>query len=110
MARPFADILRELGGGGVYDDLTAGLAEIVAAVQETRKVGELSIKLKIKPNGENSVMVSEEIKTKVPQATRGDTLFFTTSSGSLVRQDPRQQDLPLRRVEGTIPGEAAANG
>lgn len=109
MARPFADVLRELGGGSVYDDLTAQLAEVVDGVNQTRKVGEISIKLKIKPNGENSVMVSSEVKAKVPEPPRGDTVFFTTASGSLVRQDPRQADLPLRRVDGAVPG-SAVNG
>ncbi len=107
MARPFADVIRELGGGATYDELTARLAEVVAAVTETRKVGELSIRLKIKPNGEAGVIVADEIKAKVPEPPRGDTVFFVTSGGSLVRQDPRQQDLPLRTVAAAKPGEVA---
>lgn len=106
MARPFADILRELGGGDTYDDLTARLAEVVEAVTLTRKVGEISIKLKVKPNGDSGVIVADEIKSRVPEATRGDTVFFVTAGGSLVRQDPRQQDLPLRQVAAAIPGAA----
>lgn len=107
MARPFADILRELGSGNTYDELTAKLAEVVEAVTLTRKVGELSIKLKVKPNGDAGVIVADEIKSKVPEASRGETVFFVTSGGSLVRQDPRQQDLPLRRVDAAVPGSAA---
>lgn len=107
MARPFADILRELGSGNTYDELTAKLAEVVEAVTTTRKVGEISIKLKVKPNGDAGVIVADEIKSKVPEASRGETVFFVTSGGSLVRQDPRQQDLPLRRVDGAVSGSAA---
>ncbi|MGE5151191.1 MAG: hypothetical protein ACM3II_13805 [Rhodospirillaceae bacterium] len=107
MARPFADVLRELGGGTTYDDLTAQLAEVVEAVAATRKVGEISIKLRIKPNGDSSVIIADEIKTKVPEPPRGESVFFVTASGSLVRQDPRQQDLPLRRVDNAVPGSAA---
>lgn len=106
MARPFADVLRELGAGSTYDDLTAQLAEVVEAVVQTRKVGELSIKLKVKPNGEGSVIIADEIKAKVPEPARGDSVFFVTSGGSLVRQDPRQADLPLRRVDAAVPGAA----
>lgn len=98
MARPFADVLRDLSAGKTYDDLTAGLAELVDAVMTTRKAGELSLKLSVRPNGENSVRVCDDIKVKVPQPARGETLFFTTSSGSLLRNDPRQPDLPLRDV------------
>ncbi len=107
MARQFADVLRELGGGSTYEDLTAKLAEVVEAVTQTRKVGEISIKIRVKPNGDSGVIVTDEIKTKVPEPTHGDTVFFVTSGGSLVRQDPRQQDLPLRRVEGAVPGGTA---
>lgn len=107
MARPFADILRELGSGNTYDELTAKLAEVVEAVTTTRKVGEISIRLKVKPNGDTGVIVADEIKSKVPEASRGETVFFVTSGGSLVRQDPRQQDLPLRRVDAAVPGSAA---
>lgn len=106
MARPFADVLRELGSGNTYDDLTAKLAEVVEAVTETRKAGEISIKLKVKPNGD-TVIIADEIKTKIPEPTRGETVFFVTSGGSLVRQDPRQENLPLRRVEAAVPGSAA---
>lgn len=107
MARPFADVLRELGSGTTYDELTVKLGEVVEAVLATRKIGEISIKLRVKPNGDAGVIVADEIKTKVPEPARGETVFFATSGGSLVRQDPRQQDLPLRRVEAAIPGSAA---
>lgn len=107
MARQFADVLRELGGGNTYDDLTARLAEVVEAVNTTRMTGEISIKLKIKPNGDSGVIITDEIRSKVPEPPRGDSVFFVTSGGSLVRQDPRQQDLPLRRVEAAVPGSAA---
>ena len=106
MARQFADVLRDLGGGATYDELTARLAEVVEAVTTTRKIGEISIKLKVKPNGDSGVIVADEIKSKVPEPARGDTVFFVTAGGSLVRQDPRQQDLPLRRVGEAIPGVA----
>jgi ribosomal protein S28E/S33 len=106
--RQFADVLRELCAGSTYDELTARLGEVVEAVTDTGKVGEISIKLKIKPNGDAGVIVTDEIKTKVPERARGDTVFFVTSGGSLVRQDPRQQDLPLRSVPGTVPEQDVA--
>lgn len=110
MARQFADVLRDLSAGQTYDELTAALGEIVEAVTATRKAGSLTLKIDVKPNGENSVRVVDEIKTKVPQPTRGETLFFTTSSGSLIRNDPRQADLPLRDVKADAPLREVANG
>lgn len=103
--RPFADILRELAGGVAYDDLTAGLAEVVSAVMATRKAGEITLKLSVRANGENSVSISDDIKVKVPKPPRGLNIFFATADGSLVRNDPRQGDLPLRRIEEKPPGD-----
>lgn len=101
--RPFADILRDLAGGTTYDDLGVRLAEVVEAVMECRKSGELSIKLKIKPNGEHSVIITDEVKTKVPEKARGETVFYAMAGGSLVREDPRQEKLPLRQVADAVP-------
>lgn len=98
MSRQFADVLRDLAGGTTYEDLTAGLALVVEAVQDTRKMGEVSVKLKVKPNGESSVIITDEIKLKAPEATRGETVFFTTAGGNLLRDDPKQDKLPLREV------------
>ncbi len=66
---------------------------------ETRKVGGLTLNLKVRPNGETSVFVTHEIKSRVPEPPKSDTLFFTTSDGSLRRSDPNQEELPLRRVD-----------
>ena len=99
MARQFPEILRELDAGAVTEDLTAILAEVVQAVTTTRKVGGVTLALKIRPNGENSVFVTHDIKSKIPEPPKSDTLFFTTADGSMRRSDPSQQDLPLRRVE-----------
>lgn len=110
MARAFADVVRELSSGQVYDDLTTKLGEVVTAVLETRKAGELGIKLSIKPNGDGSVRVIADVKQKVPEPPRGETLFFATSSGSLVRNDPRQTELQLREIAAeTKPLKEAVN-
>lgn len=111
MARPFADVLRDLAGGQSYDQLTGALSEIVEAVMLTRKAGDLTLKLKITPNGENSVRIADEIKVKVPEENRGHSIFFVASGGILSRNDPRQGDLPLRDVTaGKAPLKEAANG
>lgn len=92
-------MLQQLNSGQVYQDLGDKLTELVLAVQETRKVGELNLQLKIKPNGEYGVMIADTVKYKVPERPRGETLFFVNSAGNLMRNDPRQEQLPLRRIE-----------
>ena len=105
MGRQIADVLRELAGGQTYDEINGALQEVVEAVRQTRKSGALTIKLNIKPNGEHAVMITDTVISKVPEATRGETLFFVDASGGLLRDDPRQEKLPLRSVgsaDGTI--------
>lgn len=99
MSRAFVDVVRQLDGGACYENLTAQLAEIVQGVIATRKMGELSLKLSVKPNGENSVSITESVKLKVPEPPRAQTIFFTTVDGDLLRDDPRQAKLPLRSVD-----------
>lgn len=107
MARQIADVLRDLAGGQTYDQINGALAEIVTACQETGKVGELSLKLKIKPSGDGTtVTVFDELRTKVPEPTRPPTIFFTTASGGLMRSDPRQTEMKLRDV--TAPAKETA--
>lgn len=111
MARQFTDILRDIAGGQCADELTAKLAEVVEAVSDTRKVGSLSFSLKIRPNGDNSVTISEQIKAIVPEKARGDSVFFTTAGGDLLRTDPRQVDMFPKEVKAADgPLREVANG
>jgi hypothetical protein len=99
MSRPFADVVRDLAGGKIYEDLGTQLGEIVSAVLETGKAGALSLSLSIKPNSEGSVLVTAAVKQKIPEPTTGSTLFFATTTGSLLRNDPRQGEMNLRDVK-----------
>lgn len=92
MAR-FAQILATLGGGNVALSLDDKLTEVVEAVHANNKVGTLTLKLKVLPNGENGITIEEDISSKIPQPNRGKTLFFTDENGNLLRNDPRQGEL-----------------
>lgn len=109
MARPFGDVLGELAHGQTYHRLTDQLQEIVQAVQDTHKTGELQLTLKVKPNGAHGVIIAETIRSKIPEATRGETNFFVDGDGGLHRDNPNQQKLPLRKV-GERQEDAAAEG
>lgn len=98
MARQYAEVVKDIAFGQSYDELTAALAEVTAAVLETRKVGEITYKMKIKPNGEATVKIVDEIKVKVPEPTRPESIFYATAEGSLLRENPNQGKLDLRDV------------
>lgn len=95
--RPFTEVIGDLRSGALHQ-LNEKLDEVVAAVIETRRAGEITFKLKIKPNGDGSVEIEDNIKAKVPEQPRGKTIMFVDSENALRRTDPRQSDLPLREV------------
>jgi hypothetical protein len=108
MPRMFTDILGEIAGGRLVDSLSERLQEVVAAVGETRKVGKVTVELTVRPNGDHAVVITDKVSVKVPEAPHGDSVFFVVGSGDLTRKDPRQADLPLRRVGE--PDRVAAHG
>lgn len=90
--RPITDVLRDIRKGRVVDIATDKLAEVVQAVVETGKPGELNLKLKIKTKerGDNCVTVSAEVTQKIPQLSLPDAIFFANAGGDLLRDDPTQ--------------------
>lgn len=101
----FSDIVGSLEGGRAFEQLNDSLIEVVTAVLAHRKVGEITLTVKVSPNGETAVSVVPTIKVKVPEAARAVTTFFADEHGNLLRRDPRQRELPLREVADPTTGE-----
>lgn len=96
--RPFLDYLREHRSGLTHAELSEAMQQLVAAVVEERKGGEITLKIVVKPQGDGAVMVTDEVKVKLPKPSKGGSLFFVTPENNLVRQDPRQSNLPLAEI------------
>jgi len=99
---PFSKWFSEYDRGRMDDETTAALAALTEAVHLYDKGGKLTILIDVKPNGHNAVQmkVTADVSIKAPTAGRPETLyFFDSESGALVRDDPLQPKLPLRRVE-----------
>jgi len=107
MARLITDILGELESGLIVAEMSTALAELTDAVRQTRKAGTITLKLTLRPNGD-SVLAKGEVKLALPPMARNETVYFVDAAGNLVRNDPRQPDLPLRRVEAATPADVAA--
>lgn len=105
--RGFTDVVGDLRRGAVTAELNDALAEVVEAVRESGKQGEVVLKLCFKPNGNGAVFVTDSIRKKIPEPVKADSFFFITADGSLVRNDPRQEEMKFPRgVDGAIEGEA----
>lgn len=111
-ARPFTDVLRDMRFGETLDELTAEFNQLVAAVDNTGKAGSITLTIKLKPSTAGAIEVTDDIKAKVPQLSKGSSLFFPTVEGNLVRNDPRQSEIPgLKEVTAnTKPMKEVANG
>ncbi len=102
VAVSFTKIVSEMNKGASLVDLSQGLEQLTAAVRATGKGGSLTYKLTVKPASENNaetVILVDDISTKMPRAPRQSAIFFTTEENGLQRSDPRQVELPLRVVE-----------
>lgn len=102
--REFATFLLEHNKGRTHDELSAKLAELVAAVTETGKAGSLTLTIGLKPQPKvaGAVVVSDKVAVKAPAGDRAESFFFVdTSNNSLVRNDPNQPALPFANQEQT---------
>jgi hypothetical protein len=98
--RPFAAILNDIRGGDVADQAAELMQELVAAVREHGKKGELVLKIAVEPMKGNpdALSVSGDVTSKPPRPTPVAAIFFADTDGNLLRDDPRQIALPGLRV------------
>jgi hypothetical protein len=102
--RPFDQVLREINAGRLVDELTDELTEVIAAVRETGKAGELVLSLKLKPRGEcnTQLEVVPAVKGKRPERARRVSIFFVNEDNGLQRDDPYQHQFPELRPAGAL--------
>ena len=81
---------------------TADPCAVNAAVRDVGKGGEVTLTISVSPASKGNtdvVMVKSKVKAKLPEASRRQTVFYLDEDNQLVRNDPKQQTLPLRIVE-----------
>lgn len=103
--RPFADWLREQSRGKTHDELSDGLHDLVARVRDTGKKGALVLIVTVAPvkNDADVLVVSDEIRLKLPEHDRKASLFYPDADGNLTRTDPNQlQFESLREVPPNV--------
>jgi ribosomal protein S28E/S33 len=93
--RPITDILREIRKGRAVDLASQRMAEIVQAVDETGKPGELTITIKVKPEkgGGSQKVIQVAVKAKIPEVDLPEGVFFSDEDGDLHRTDPAQNEM-----------------
>lgn len=100
--RHFAEWLHDQHAGATHNELSEALNDLVEAVQETGKVGSLTLTVKVKPAARGQVrrvLVSDEIKVRKPEGDRAEAIYFVDDNHNLSRRDPDQPELPLRQMK-----------
>jgi hypothetical protein len=98
----FPETILQLNNGATVTELGEALESVVAAVRAAGKAGSITLTIKVAPASKKStdvLMVESQVKTKLPEPERGMTIFYATEDNRLVRNDPKQQMLPLRVVD-----------
>jgi len=93
---PAIALLAQLDGGRVVTDLAEKYPQVVEAVKRTGRPGELTLKLKIAPDGKGDVQTVEvhgKVVPNIPTPVRRGTVFFVTEDNQLSRQDPNQKEI-----------------
>lgn len=90
--RPFADFLREQSRGTTHDEMSETLHRLIARVRDTGKKGSLQLTINVAPlKGDADVLVvSDEIKVRLPEHDRKASMFYPDENGNLSRTDPNQ--------------------
>jgi hypothetical protein len=96
--RPITDVLREYRRGKAVDHASERLAELIQAVDLTRKAGEIILKIKVKPakDGGAEKTLQIDVKTKIPELDLPEAIFFSDAGGNLHRTDPSQSEMRFR--------------
>lgn len=90
------DVLKQIRNGNLVYEMNQEIEAVVQAVRETRKGGELTLKVKIKPlkAGSDALDVDAEVSARIPKPPRPVSIFYPTADNTLSRNDPRQMRLP----------------
>ena len=94
-ARPFSTFLLEQNRGKTHQELSMGLRDLVAKVEDTGKKGSITLTITVEPlkGNEDALQVSDVIKLHLPEHNRGASIFFRGKDGNLQRDDPNQASL-----------------
>lgn len=101
MIRPITDTLRHIGGGVFIDIASDKLAELVGAVDQSGKSGKIMLAITVKKATRGGAMViTGKVTMTKPAEEPMEAMLFATPEGNLVADDPHQQKLDLKTVQG----------
>lgn len=99
-------VLQNTRRGEILSDLSSAIRQVAGAVTLVGKPGKVTLILNITPSQvDGALVVSDDINVKIPKAPKSASQFYTDGEGNLFRNDPKQQELKLRTVDGGAASE-----
>jgi len=91
--REFAAFLLDQSAGKTHAELSENLRDLVNRVTDTGKKGSLTLTVTVAPMKDDVsvLVVTDEIKLKLPEHDRKASIFWPDADGNLTRQDPNQR-------------------
>jgi hypothetical protein len=110
--RPFGDWLAEQAKGKTHAELGEGLHDLIARVQDTGKKGSITLTVTVEPMKQDGTLlvVSDEIKLKLPEYDRPSGVFYADKNGNLTRDNPDQMTFESLREVPPPPGVNTSTG
>jgi hypothetical protein len=104
----FSVFLNSLNEGAPHAAITADMATLLQAVQNSGKGGALAIVVKVQPavkgtGGADRITITVDRKLTLPKHEVPSDFFYLTDDAEPVRNHPRQQTLELRDTAAQPP-------
>lgn len=98
----FLTLLQHHRSGQVLSDLSAAMREATEAAQLQGRKAVIILKINIEPAAKSAgaVVVTDDVTLKLPVPEKRGSFFFADEAGNLLRDDPRQKELPLKTIAG----------
>lgn len=93
----------------VLDYAGQRFSALIKAVSDTRKVGNITLKITVRPSTAGAMAVKPEVRVVLPKGLPAEALLWPTPDGNLVSDDPRQEKIELRSVKATTFDVRSAN-
>ncbi len=99
--RAFLNIITNHKGGGVITELSAALKQVTAAVQQSGRVGKVTMTMELRPASKGTIgtlIFNTKVKATAPEFEPPSSIFYADADFNLVRDDPNQTTFNLREA------------
>lgn len=91
----FIELIAAQRKGRFITDAEEKLRSVVKTCMDTGKSGVMTIKLKIQPTGEETLVVEDDLDIKPPKPQTMGSTYYPDEQGELFKDDPKQGEFEV---------------